>query len=231
GMRLRNMAERTQNLLHTQQELAILEERNRLARDLHDTVKQQSFATQMQVRAARNLLPGNPAEAAARLAEAEELIKASQQDLGLLISELRPAALEDRGLTGALRDYLETWQEHSRIPAALQVSGERRLPLAREQALFRVAQEALSNVARHSRASEVTLTLEFQPTLVRLEISDNGVGFEPAQTDGRGFGLESMNARMTELGGWLKVHSTDNQGTRVVAIAPLVEEGQDIHAG
>lgn len=228
--RLRNMAERIQNLMHTQQELASMEERNRLARDLHDTVKQQSFATQMQVRAARNLLSTDPAEAEKHLVEAEELIKASQRDLSLLITELRPAGLEDRGLTGALRAYLETWQEHSRIPAVLQVSGERRLPLAREQALFRVAQEALSNVARHSRASEVALKLEFQPMLVRLEIADNGVGFEPAQSDGQGFGLESMSARMVELGGWLKVHSARDQGTRVVAIAPLVEEGQDIHA-
>jgi NarL family two-component system sensor histidine kinase LiaS len=231
AMRLRNMAERIQILMHTQQELASMEERNRLARDLHDTVKQQSFATQMQVRAARNLLPGNPAGAETHLAEAEELIKASQRDLGLLITELRPAGLEDRGLTGALRAFLETWQEHSRIPAQFQVSGERRLPLAREQALFRVAQEALSNVARHSRASEVTLKLDFQPMLVRLEIADNGVGFEPAQTDGQGFGLESMSARMVELGGWLKVHSAHDQGTRVVAIAPLLDEGQNIHAG
>lgn len=226
GMRMRNMAERIQNLLHTQQELAILEERNRLARDLHDTVKQQSFATFMLIRTARNLLTSNPAEAEKHLAEAENLIKASQQDLSLMITELRPAELEDQGLTGALRAYLNTWNEYARIPTTLQVSGERRLPLALEQTLFRVTQEALSNVARHSRASAATLLLEIQPDSVRLEIADNGVGFDLQRTDGQGFGLESMNARMAELGGWVKIHSAPNQGTRVVAIAPLAAKGR-----
>ncbi len=230
GMRMRNMAERIQNLLHTQQELAILEERNRLARDLHDTVKQQSFATFMQIRAARNLLQSDPAEAEKHLTEAESLIKSSQQDLSLLITELRPAALEDQGLSGALRAYLITWNEYSRIPATFQVTGERRLPLGLEQTLFRVTQEALSNVARHSRASAATLQLDIQAELVRLEIADNGVGFDPQQAAGKGFGLESMSARMAELGGWLKIHSTRDEGTRVVAVAPLMPKGQLIHA-
>ena len=124
GMRLRNMAERIQNLLHTQQQLAILEERNRLARDLHDTVKQQSFATFMQIRAARNLLNSDPGAAEKYLEEAEGLIKTSQQELSLLITELRPAALEDQGLTGALRAYLKPGtstpasQPRSRSPAS-----------------------------------------------------------------------------------------------------------------
>ncbi|GAP12658.1 signal transduction histidine kinase [Longilinea arvoryzae] len=230
GLRMRNMAERVQNLLHTQQELAILEERNRLARDLHDTVKQQSFATFMQIRAARNLLNSDPAAAEKHLTEAESLIKSSQQDLSLLITELRPAALEDQGLSGALRAYLITWNEYSRIPATLQVTGERRLPLALEQTLFRVTQEALSNVARHSRASAATLQLDIQAELVRLEIADNGVGFDPKQVAGKGFGLESMSARMAELGGWLKIHSAQDEGTRVVAVAPLMPKGQLIHA-
>jgi NarL family two-component system sensor histidine kinase LiaS len=221
GMRLRNMAERIQNLLHTQQELAILEERNRLARDLHDTVKQQSFATFMQVRAARNLLASDPEAAEKHLAEVEGLIKTSQQELSLLITELRPAALGDQGLASALRAYLKTWYGHTRIPATVQVNGERWLPLALEQALYRVTQEALSNVARHSRASAVTLQLEFQPDLVRLEIADNGIGFDPQQAAGQGFGLESMSARLAELGGRLEVRSGREQGTQVTALVPL----------
>ena len=117
GRRLRRMAERIQTLLQSQQELAALEERNRLARELHDTVKQQSFATLMQVRAARNLLATEPAAAEQHLAEAEQLIKTSQKELGRLIAELRPAALEGQGLADALREYAATWAEHSHIPA------------------------------------------------------------------------------------------------------------------
>jgi NarL family two-component system sensor histidine kinase LiaS len=233
GMRLRNMAERLQNLLHTQQQLGILEERNRLARDLHDTVKQQSFATYMQVRAARNLLHSDPAAAEKHLEEAEGLIKTSQQELNLLIGELRPAALEDQGLAGALRSYLKTWYEHTRIPITLQVTGERRLPLALEQAVFRVSQEALSNVARHSHASAAALKLEYQLEYVRLEISDNGVGFDPRQVTGQGFGLESMRDRLAALGGQLEIHSEKDQGARVAAVVPLAQNGgmgYDAHA-
>lgn len=230
GMRLRHMAERIQNLLQSQHELAILEERNRLARELHDTVKQQSFATLMQVRAAKNLLAQDPDAAHAHLDEAETLIKTSQQELGLMISELRPAALEGHGLVGALRAYLDVWSGHSRIPATLQVTGERRLPLPLEQALFRVAQEALSNAARHSRASAVSVQLLFQPGQVIMEVADNGVGFDPQQSDRHGFGLESMRARLAEQGGRLEIHSAHEQGTRLAALVPVPKEGQATHA-
>jgi signal transduction histidine kinase len=109
GMRLRRMAENVQALLQTRQELAYLEERNRLARELHDTVKQETFATLMQVRAAKNLLDSDPSSVRDHLKQAEGLIKASQQELGQLITELRPAALEGQGLVSVLGDYLTTW--------------------------------------------------------------------------------------------------------------------------
>lgn len=218
--RMRVMAERVQALLHTQQQLAALEERNRLARDLHDTVKQQTFATLMQVRAARNLLETDPAEARNHLKEAEALIKNTQQDLGAIIGELRPAALEDQGLAAALRQTLERWSQHSRIPANLHVRGERLLPLEVEQALFRVAQEALSNVARHSRASAVSVLLEYEPTQVCLTLSDNGIGFDPETARG-GYGLQSMRERVTGLGGRLLIQPADGGGTTVHAAVPL----------
>ncbi len=225
GVRLRRMAERVQALLHTQQELALLEERNRLARELHDTVKQETFATLMQVRAAKNLLERDPAAARQRLNEAEELIKSSQQELGLIISELRPAALEGQGLAGAVSDYLATWSQHSRIPAEIQVQGERRLPLEVEQTLFRVAQEALSNVARHSRASAASVRLEFDPDGVSLCVADNGVGFDPSAASS-GFGLQSMRDRMAAIQGRLVVQSTPDGGATITASAPALRQEQ-----
>ena len=225
GMRMRRMAEHVQALLHTQQELALLEERNRLARELHDTVKQETFATLMQLRAAKNLLDHDPASARARLDEAEELIKTSQQELGLIISELRPSALEGRGLAGALSDYLATWSQHSRIPADLQIQNERRLPLAIEEALFRVAQEALSNVARHSRASAATVRLAFDAGQVTLCVADNGAGFDPAVA-GSGFGLQSMRDRMAALHGRLDVQPAPDGGIILTASAPTLQQEQ-----
>jgi two-component system, NarL family, sensor histidine kinase LiaS len=223
GQRLRRMAEHVQALLQTQQALALLEERNRLARELHDTVKQETFATLMQVRAAKNLLDRDPSAARARLDEAEALIKSSQQELGLLISELRPAALEGRGLAGALTDYLATWSQHSRIPAEIQVMNDQRLPLEVEQTLFRVAQEALSNVARHSRASAATVRLAFGSGQVTLCVADNGVGFDPSVA-GSGFGLQSMHDRMTAIQGRLVVQAVPDSGATITATAPTLRE-------
>ncbi len=179
--RLRHMAEQVQSLLQNRRDLAAVEERNRLARELHDAVKQQIFATHMQIRAARNLLPAEPSAARALLGEAEGLIKSTQQELNLLIGELRPAALGGQGLTQAVRIFLDTWSKNSGINTNLQVQGERSLSLGVEQALYRVAQEALSNVARHSGASSVNIRLDYTPAQVSLQISDNGAGFDPSQ--------------------------------------------------
>ncbi len=221
GMRMRRMAENVQALLHTRQELTLLEERNRLARELHDTVKQETFATLMQVRAAKNLLDHDPSAARERLDEAEELIKTSQQELGHMISELRPTALEGQGLAGALSDYLATWSQHSRIPAEIQVQNEQRLPLEVEQTLFRVAQEALSNVARHSRASAATVRLAFAPEQVTLSVADNGVGFDPSVA-GSGFGLQSMRDRLAAVQGSLVVQAAPDGGVILTASAPIL---------
>jgi NarL family two-component system sensor histidine kinase LiaS len=219
--RMRNMVERIQGLLQDKQALAQLEERNRLARELHDTVKQQTFATLMQVRAARNQLKNNPHEVEQHLLEAEGLIKASQQELSLMINELRPAALKDQGLQAALETYLENWSTQACIPSTFQALNTRKLSLDVEQALYRVAQEALANTARHSRASAVTLLLECNPESVRLEVSDNGIGFDPLDEQIAGYGLQSMQERLASLHGILEVNSVPGEGTMVVAKVPL----------
>ncbi len=225
SMRLKRMSEQVQSLIQTRQALAALEERNRLARELHDAVKQQVFATQMQLRAARNLLPDDPQAAGERLEEAEQLVKASQQELGLIIAELRPAALEGQGLAEALRSYIDTWSQHAGIQADLSVQGERQLPLVLEQSLYRIAQEALANVARHSGASRVRIGLAYASTEISLQVSDDGTGFDPAEADQRGFGLDSMRQRAAELGGSLSVESHKGQGSTIRVVIPLKSTG------
>ncbi len=149
---LTGMAEQLQTLIHTSDELARLEERNRLARDLHDTVKQQTYAARMQLTAARNLLGSDPAAVAGHIDTALQLNRETQQELKLIIDELRPAALQGRGLAQALKEYADRWQEHTGIKVETVVSGERPLPLDVEQTLYRVLQEALANIARHAEA-------------------------------------------------------------------------------
>ncbi len=218
---LNRMAEQLENLLHTRQELATLEERNRLARELHDAVKQQVFAAGMQIAAARHHLPERPQEAQAALAQAEALVQQAQRELTALIRELRPAALEGKGLVAALQAYLEQWQQQTGIPVDVHVQGQRALPLAVEQALFRVAQEALSNVAKHSQATQVKVRLTWQARKVRLEIEDNGRGFPYPASRGKGLGLINMEERLRALGGTLVVESTPGSGTRVIGVVEV----------
>lgn len=217
---LNRMAEHLQNLLHDRQQLAVVDERNRLARDLHDSVKQQVFATAMQVAAARALIDRDPAAAQQRLEQAEHLVGQAQQELNGLISELRPAALGDKGLAPALRELAAEWSRNSNITAEVRIQGEQRTSLEIEQALFRIAQEALSNVARHSGATSVDIRLAWQGDTLTLAIEDNGRGFEVATRDGAGMGLRSMRERVEALGGVLLVYGLTS-GTRIEARVPV----------
>jgi NarL family two-component system sensor histidine kinase LiaS len=213
--RLNQMALQLQTLLHTRQELATLDERNRLARDLHDAVKQQVFATAMQVGAALALFDQNPAAAKARLVETDQLVRQTQQELTILIQELRPAALKDKGLTTALREYVADWSRQNNIAAEVRVRGEQSMSFLQEQSLFRVTQEALANIARHSGATQVEVELAWEGDQVALSLADNGRGFNPATTNGKGVGLRSMRERVEAIGGQLSVTSQPGAGTQV----------------
>ncbi|MFZ3070176.1 MAG: histidine kinase [Anaerolineaceae bacterium] len=225
--KLRSMAERIQTLMQGQQQFATLEERNRLARELHDTIKQQNFATLMQVRAAQNLITTDPAAAQANLQEAERLIKTSQEELGVLINELRPAELEGVGLADALRKFCSEWSEHNKIPVSVQVSNKQNIGLDHEQALYRVAQESFSNIARHSQASQAQLVLEYAPNAVTMRISDNGIGFDSQKQAQSGYGLRNMQERIEQIAGRFEISSKPDGGTEIRVIIPrppVVEE-------
>ena len=231
GRRLNLMAEQLQNLVRTREALATVEERNRLARELHDSVKQQVFATSMQLAAARSLLTEAPQEAERRLAQAELLVQQAQQELSGLLQELRPAALSERGLGAALEDYAGDWAQQTGIEIDVRVRGAPALPLAAEQALFRVAQEALSNVARHSAASQVALQLTSGGDEVTLRVKDDGRGFEAeAPVHRLGFGLRNMRERIEALGGELVVASAAGEGVRVEAHLPLDRRRRELGA-
>jgi two-component system, NarL family, sensor histidine kinase LiaS len=240
---LNRMAEQLQNLLEARQKLATLEERNRLARDLHDSVKQQIFAVSMQIGATKVLLKRDVDAAEGRLNEAEKLVHQAQQELTSLIRELRPVALEGKGLIAALRELATEWAQQTNIVANLRVEGTQEtqghpqgmplqyphvegsreiqgaqaLTLNVEEALFRVAQEALANVSRHSKATLVQMILTITDEMVTLSVVDNGQGFDTTRQGQLGVGLLSMQERMKALGGDVHVESSPGKGTRVVA--------------
>jgi signal transduction histidine kinase len=217
---LNRMAEQLRTLLATRQELAVVEERNRLARELHDTVKQHVFAGALLVRAARKQLARDPAVAERHLQDAEELAGQTQQELIDLIHALRPAAVADRGLVAVLSEQVDDWSRRTGIAADLRVEGERTTPLEVEDALLRVVQEALANVARHSAAQKVDMRLAWDSEQVQLAVQDDGAGFDPSQAEGRGLGLTSMRERVEVLGGTLTLSSSPD-GTKVEARVPL----------
>jgi NarL family two-component system sensor histidine kinase LiaS len=215
--RLDLMAGEIQNLLQVRQELATLEERNRLARDLHDSVKQQVFATTMTLGAAETLWTQDPEAAREKVGQALALSQQAQRELTGLIHELRPVGLEGKGLVAALREHVDRWSRQTAIAASVTVQGERSLPLEVEQVLFRVAQEALANVAKHSKAKGVQLTISCPGETAILEVADDGYGFVPPSAGDRGMGLRSMRERAEALGGDLEVESTPGEGTRITA--------------
>src|SRR5829696_1024495 len=221
---LNSMAAELENLLQARGELATLEARNQFARDLHDSVKQQVFATSLQIAAARALIDKDTDSAESHLSQADELVRQAQKELNVLIQEMRPAALEGKGLATALREYVVRWSEGAEIRADFRVQGERRVPLEVEQALFRIAQEALANVARHSGAGHAEVDLIYVAGTTTLRVADDGSGFDTSRNPGGGFGLQSMRERLVRLGGHVDVESAPGKGTRVECVCPVQEK-------
>jgi two-component system, NarL family, sensor histidine kinase LiaS len=197
------------------------EERARLSRDLHDSVKQHVFALAVQVELARSLFEQDRAAAWEHLGFADELSYQVQQELTGLIQALRPADLQTKDLIAALRDYVATWSRQNRIEAECSLPPTCLVPSPIEEALWRVMQEVLANVARHSQASHVWLCLERTTQQVTFSLSDNGEGFDPHAVEQKGLGLRSIRERIEQVGGTVLIQSAPGTGTHIVARCPL----------
>jgi len=223
---LNQMAQELESLLDTRRELVVIEERNRLARDLHDSVKQQAFAASAQISAAKKLLDQDPAKAVEPIEEAERLTDTLRKELSNLIQELRPPALEGKGLAAALRDYSDDWSRQNEMEVKLRLQGERLLPLDVEQTVFRIIQEGLANVARHSKADKVEIDLNFTATELTCSILDNGRGFDPSEVL-MGFGIRSMKERAKTLGSQFSLESAAGEGTCITLSLKLNGDSQN----
>lgn len=204
-------------------EYAVVEERNRLARELHDSVTQTLFSVTLLCQAALSLWERDPARARERLERASELGQGALAEMRALIFELRPMALQEEGLISALRKHLAAVKNREGLDVRLQVSGaERRLPGRIEEAAFRIAQESLNNVVKHARAQRASVELWFDDDLLRVVTADDGVGFNPAaRARARTMGMVSMRERAEQVGGHLQVDSAPGSGARVTAELPV----------
>lgn len=213
---LNAMSAQLQEVMTTRQQLAALDERNRLARDLHDSVKQQVFAIRMNLGAIQTLWEQNPEKARSRLDAALKLTEQAQQELTELIAALRPGALENKTLPEALPELFRDWENAQGIAATCRVECPVSIPAPVEQALFRITQEALANIAKHSGAKNVQVELIGDSARLTLRIADDGHGFN-ASKPSLGLGLRSMRERVEAIGGSLEIVS-DKSGTRLLIV-------------
>jgi signal transduction histidine kinase len=198
-------------------ELSTIEERKRLARELHDSVTQTLFSISLTAEAAATLVEADPARAREQLGHLQELTRAAMQEMRSLIFELRPAELETAGLAAALRKHVEVLRRLHEQEIDVRVEGDRRLPPGIEKGLLRIAQEALGNALRHAGASRVELSLVTRDSRVALRVADDGRGFDPEEAAARSrrLGLTSMRERTEALGGTLSIESEPGSGTTV----------------
>ncbi len=199
------------------EQLAVLAERQRLARELHDSVTQSLYSVTLYANAAVLALAAGKHEVTAEyLQELQETAQEGMRDMRLLIFQLHPPVLETEGLVAALQARLAAVEGRAGLQPEFRVEGERRLPIAIEGELYWIAQEALNNVRKHAAAQHVTVHLHFTVATVSLEVRDDGVGFDPetVPAEARG-GMRTIAERTARIGGNLTYASTPGQGTLV----------------
>jgi signal transduction histidine kinase len=206
------------------------DERRRISRELHDEMGQHMAALLLKLKALDDSLPGN-ARARKFLPPVQRLADLMGEKLHRIAFDLRPAALDDLGLVSTLRNYVATWSERTRIKVDFQTVGqvEQRLSREIETTLYRVVQEALHNVIKHSEATRVDVILEYHEGQVQAIVEDNGRGFDldaVIKSNGAAgrLGLAGMNERLTLVGGTINLESEPGRGTAVFARIPLLKE-------
>ena len=204
------------------QQLAVIQERSRLARDLHDSVMQALYGVTLYAEAAtRQLGKGDTALASEHLSEIRDTTEEALREMRALIFELRPPTLTQEGLITALQSRLEAVEGRVGIKTHFQAEGQGQLCAETEQELYRVALEALNNALKHAHADSVDVRLYQNQDVVTLEIADDGTGFDATLARGRGgFGLRGMEERVAHLGGTLTVHSEPGAGTTIRVEVP-----------
>ncbi|MFF7858299.1 GAF domain-containing protein [Streptomyces sp. NPDC007904] len=209
-------------LYERSRELTIAEERSRLAHELHDAVSQKLFSLRLTAQAAARLVDRDPSRAKGELQQVAALAAEAADELRAAVVELRPAALDEDGLVATLRTQIHVLDRAHTARVTFSGHGVRALPAAQEEAVLRVAQEALHNALRHAGADRVDVTLHRRGGGVVLRVTDDGGGFDPriVRRAGRHLGLVSMRDRANGVGGRLTVESAPGKGTTIEMEVP-----------
>lgn len=229
---LQRLSTHNAELTEQVKQAAIGEERQRLARELHDAVSQQLFAISMTMAALKRTILQNPEKASKQLMLVEEMAAAAQSEMRALLLHLRPTHLEGKSLHQGVEDLLRELQAKHNLCFEWGIEEIPYLPKGIEDHLFRILQEALSNILRHAKAQKVEVKIAAIQGNIRLKVTDNGVGFD-VQDDRKSssYGMSLMQERVAEIGGVFNVSSAPGQGTMIEVTVPIMttalEESQD----
>jgi signal transduction histidine kinase len=217
------LAIETARLHEREQQIAVMQERNHLARDLHDSVTQSLYGVSLYAEVALQLLrSGEPEKASKNLKELKAMSLDALAEMRLLIYELRPSVFEAEGLVAALQARLDAVEGRVGLETNFVIEGDVSLSPPVEQGLYRIVQEALNNVLKHAHARAVTVTLQQQKHMVCLEVADDGVGFDPVAACEAGcMGLHGMKERAQEMGAEFEIISRAGSGAKVIVRRPI----------
>jgi signal transduction histidine kinase len=202
------------------QELAVSRERQRLARDLHDSVTQTLYSVTLTAEALPRVWAKHPDQAQAALKNLHRLARGALGEMRTLLFELQPVMLLEKGQEELLRQLAHATMGRTQTRVQVSVQGERALPDEVRIALYRIAQEALNNITKHAEAGQVIVELELEPEQVVLDIKDDGRGFDPEAVPQFGFGVRNMAGRAKEIGAAFSLQSHPGQGTQLQVVWP-----------
>jgi two-component system, NarL family, sensor histidine kinase LiaS len=212
---LQRMADEKVTLAQTAHTAAVMEERQRLARDLHDVVSQQLFALSMLSSATLRLVDKQPEKVKEQIEQIAEIAIKAQGEMRSLLLHLRPIELSEDSLCEGIIKLIVELKEKTNLEFQASIDEIEYISNAAEEHLFRIVQEALSNILRHAEATKVKITLTERENDIYLYISDNGKGFDPSKEKIASYGLKTMRERCEEIGGIFNIRSKEKEGTYI----------------
>jgi signal transduction histidine kinase len=222
--RQKALAAQSLRLREQDRQLAVLEERQRIARELHDSVSQALYGIGLGARTARALLDRDPEKAVEPIEYILSLAEAGLAEMRALILELRPDSLEREGLVSALSKQTAALRARHGLEVEISLGEEPDLPVAEKEGLYRIAQEALNNTIKHAQASRVAIRLQEEGDEIVLSVCDDGAGFDPSD-EYPGMGLQTMRERTEKMGGVFHLESESGRGTRIRVVLGFASSG------
>jgi signal transduction histidine kinase len=212
------------NLMRVEREAGRLTERQRLARDIHDTLAQHFTSIIMHLSAAKH---SNPESLQSEVQQAEDAAREGLNEIRRIVLDMQPEQIEKASLVEAVEEMAARWSAENRVQVKMKVTGTpHALPSSAETALLRITQEAMHNINKHAQAKNVNITFSFMEDLFVMDIADDGRGFDPSKNNG-GFGLKTMRGRIEELNGMLTIESERGGGTAIAVSLPVSENNDD----